>query len=102
MEGMELASFQIIGAVGGARSKITEALQLARQRKFTEAYRKIDEANHYLSEGHKNHVNLIQKEANGEKIPMSMLFIHAEDQFMTTYLLRDIAYEMVELWKATK
>ncbi len=53
MEGMELASFQIISSVGAARSCIIEAMKLGRQRKFTEAYKKIDEANEFLSEGHK-------------------------------------------------
>ncbi|MCT6562861.1 PTS lactose/cellobiose transporter subunit IIA, partial [Staphylococcus aureus] len=51
MEGMELASFQIISSVGAARSCIIEAMKLGRQRKFTEAYKKIDEANEFLSEG---------------------------------------------------
>ncbi|CAM4016116.1 PTS lactose/cellobiose transporter subunit IIA [Listeria booriae] len=102
MESMELASFQIISTVGGARSKITEALQCARQRNFTEAYQKIDEANEFLKEGHKNHVDLIQKEADGQEIPFSMLFMHAEDQFMSVYLLRDIAYEMIAMWKEIK
>lgn len=40
MEGMELASFQIISSVGAARSCIIEAMKLGRQRKFTEAYKK--------------------------------------------------------------
>lgn len=66
MEGMELASFQIISSVGAARSCIIEAMKLGRQRDFTEAYKKIDEANEFLSEGHKNHVQLIQKRQMAE------------------------------------
>ncbi|WP_099221739.1 PTS lactose/cellobiose transporter subunit IIA [Listeria costaricensis] len=102
MDGLELASFQIISAVGAARSSIIEAMQLARQRKFTEAYQKIDEANQFLSDGHKEHVKLIQQEADGDQVPFSLLFMHAEDQFMTTYSLRDVAYEMIALWKEMK
>lgn len=40
MEGMELASFQIISSVGAARSCIIEAMKFGRQRKFIEAYKK--------------------------------------------------------------
>ncbi|EPM8374837.1 PTS lactose/cellobiose transporter subunit IIA [Listeria monocytogenes] len=102
MEGMELASFQIISSVGAARSCIIEAMKFGRERKFTEAYKKIDEANEFLSEGHKNHVQLIQKEADGGDVQISILFMHAEDQFMTTYTLRDVAYEMIAIWKEMK
>ncbi len=99
---MELASFEIISSVGAARSCIIEAMQLARQGKFKIAYGKIDEANRYLSDGHKKHVELIQKESEGDEVPVSILFMHAEDQFMTTYSLRDVAYEMIAIWEELK
>lgn len=37
MDGLELVSFQIISAVGTARSMYVEAIQLAKEGKITEA-----------------------------------------------------------------
>ncbi len=99
MEGMELASFQIIASVGGARSSVMEALREAREGNFAEADAKIEEAGTFLAEAHKGHTGLIQKEAQGEQVPFSLLFMHAEDQLMTTITLRDIAVEMIEMHK---
>ncbi|MGL4953109.1 MAG: PTS lactose/cellobiose transporter subunit IIA [Culicoidibacterales bacterium] len=99
MEGMELASFQIIAAVGGARSSVMEALKDGREGNFEAAAEKLEEANQYLAEAHKGHTGLIQKEAQGEQLPFSLLFMHAEDQLMTTITLRDIALEMIEMYK---
>ncbi len=47
-------------------------------------------------------MQLIQKEADGGDVQISILFMHAEDQFMTTYTLRDVAYEMIAIWKEMK
>ncbi|EIA21002.1 PTS lactose/cellobiose transporter subunit IIA [Listeria fleischmannii] len=102
MDGIELASFEIISSVGAARSSIMEAMQFARQGQFKRAYEKIDEANAYLSDGHKKHVELIQKESSGDQITVTILFMHAEDQFMTTYSLRDVTYEMIAIWEELK
>ncbi|MGL5296592.1 MAG: PTS lactose/cellobiose transporter subunit IIA [Culicoidibacterales bacterium] len=99
MEGMELASFQIIAAVGGARSSVMEALREAREGNFETAEAKIEEAGTFLAEAHKGHTGLIQKEAQGEQLQFSLLFMHAEDQLMTTITLRDIAVEMIEMHK---
>ncbi|TCP30990.1 PTS system cellobiose-specific IIA component [Scopulibacillus darangshiensis] len=99
MKGLELASFQIISSVGTAKSLIMEALCLANEKKYDEAETKITEANKQLLEGHHGHVDLIQKEANGEEVPFSLLFMHAEDQLMTAMTLRDLAKEMIKMYK---
>lgn len=49
MEGMELASFQIISSVGAARSCIIEAMKFGRQRKFIEAYKKLTRLMNFLA-----------------------------------------------------
>lgn len=99
MEGLELASFQMISATGTARSCLMEALELARKKDFEEAKAKIEEADKHLTEGHHGHADLIQQEAKGEQVPFSLLFMHAEDQLMTTYLLRDMALEMLKMYE---
>lgn len=99
MEGMELVSFQIISAVGTARSLMMEALADAREGNYDAAAAKLEEANEHMGTGHHAHAGLIQKEAQGEQIEFSLLFMHAEDQLMTTLTLRDLVGEMIEMYK---
>ncbi|WP_317912859.1 PTS lactose/cellobiose transporter subunit IIA [Carnobacterium maltaromaticum] len=70
MDGLELIAFTIISTVGTAKSNVMESMSLARSGKFEEAEEK--------------------------NVELSLLFIHAEDQLMTTVCLRDVAVELIE------
>ena len=96
-EEMEYICFQLIANSGAAKSSFIEAIQLAKAGNLKEAKIKVEEAEDSLVEAHKIHSNLIQKEATGEKIGFSLLFMHAEDQMLTTETLKIMACEMVEM-----
>jgi PTS system cellobiose-specific IIA component len=76
-----------------------EALQAAKTSDFEQAEENLTEANQYFVEGHKVHASLIQKEAAGEAVEFSMLFIHAEDQLMSTETITTLVREMIEMYK---
>lgn len=99
MDEMESICFQIISNAGTARSLIIEALQEAREGNFEQVENKFNEANEYFTEAHKLHANLIQKEAKGEGVPFSLLFMHAEDQLMSTETIKHMAKEMIHLYE---
>lgn len=99
MDGNELVIFEMISHVGGARSSLMEALRFARQGSFTEAENKIKEASDLLSSGHKVHGQLVQKEASGEKVELSLLMVHAEDLMMTTEILKELVQEMLHMYR---
>lgn len=99
MEGTELLSFQIISNVGDAKSFLLEALRLAREEKFEEAEKLVNDAEESLEKAHKFHVKMIQGEAQGELVEVSLLLMHAEDQMMTTEMLKNIANEMILMHK---
>lgn len=42
------------------------------------------------------------REANGEKLQFNVLISHAQDYLMTTYTLKDIVAEIVNLYKLLK
>lgn len=67
MEGLELICFQIISNVGGARSCFINAIQEAKEGRFDEAEKMMDEGDQLFLEGHHAHAKLIQQEAGGEK-----------------------------------
>ena len=99
MEGLELISFQIISAVGTARSSYIEAIHGAKAVRFEEAEALIKQGQEIFIEGHHAHASLIQQEANGEPIPFTLLLMHAEDQLMSAEAFGILAEEFVAVYQ---
>ncbi|NBI07052.1 PTS lactose/cellobiose transporter subunit IIA [Senegalia massiliensis] len=95
MEGMELLNFQIISNVGDAKSYLHQALKASREEKFSEAEELIKNAEDSLGKAHEIHMDILQKETQGDDFKITLLLMHAEDQMMTTELLRDVTQEML-------
>ncbi|WP_416327597.1 PTS lactose/cellobiose transporter subunit IIA [[Eubacterium] hominis] len=96
MEGLELQCFQIISAVGMARSSYIEAIQEAKKGNFEQARDMVAEGEQSFLTGHEAHAKMIQQEASGEKVEPCLLLIHAEDQLMSAEAFKIIAEEMIE------
>ncbi len=95
MKGIEKVSFEIISNVGSARSSFMEAIQYAYQNEFTEARAKIEEGEKLRVKGHNAHFELIQNEAAGNSVEVSLILMHAEDQLMATETIKILAEEMI-------
>lgn len=95
MEGMELLNFQIISNVGDAKSSLFEALKVAREEKFEAAAMLIEKADESLGKAQEIHLQLLGQEAQDTPLEVSLLLMHAEDQMMTTEMLKYMAKEMV-------
>lgn len=102
MEGMELISFQIISAVGTARSMYIEAIEEAKKGNIEQARKLIEEGEEIFVEGHKAHAGLIQQEANGEAVIPQLLLVHAEDQLMSAEAFKIIATQFIDLYERLK
>jgi len=102
MENMEMISFELILHSGNARSLAMEAIILAKENNFIEADMKLEEAGAEIALAHKVQTSLIQKEANNEKIDVSILLIHAQDHLMTALTVKELASEFVDLYKRIK
>ncbi len=99
MEGLELISFQIISAVGSARSNYIEAISCARNGEYERAEELIKEGDELFVGGHKAHAELIQQEASGNKTEVQLLLVHAEDQLMAAESFGVLAKEFIEVYK---
>lgn len=99
MEGMELICFQIISAVGMARSSFIEAIEFAKT-DFEQAEAAMKEGDEYFLQGHHAHASLIQKEANNEKIDFSLILMHAEDQLMSAETFKILAQQFIDLYQS--
>lgn len=102
MNDLELVAFEIISNVGMGKSLAIEAIREARKENYEVADSKIEEAKEFLLQGHHAHANLIQKEANGEKVEFSLIIMHAEDQLISAETIKDLAIEIIEMHKDLK
>lgn len=102
MEEMELVSFQIISAVGTARSLYIEAIQEAKKGNFERAEELIKEGAAVFVQGHHAHFKLIQQEASGQAVIPTLMLMHAEDQLMSADSFKIIAEEFIEVYKNTR
>ncbi|WP_069366789.1 PTS lactose/cellobiose transporter subunit IIA [Salisediminibacterium beveridgei] len=94
---LEEISFQIILYAGNARSFSMEGIALAREKKFEEARKKIEDAESAFVEAHHFQTELLQTEANGEPITPSVLLVHAQDHLMTSMTVKELAAEIIFL-----
>ncbi len=99
MEKLELMSYQMISAVGTAKSNYVEAMRAAEKGDFDLADTMIKEGEEAFVNGHTAHASLIQKEASGEGVVPNVLLMHAEDQLMSAETIKLMAMEIIRLNK---
>ena len=99
MEDLELVSFQIISAVGMAKSSYVEAMRAAAAGDAARSEEKMKEGDRHYAQGHDAHMDLITKEANGEGVTPTVILMHAEDQMMAAETVRLMAEENIRLYQ---
>jgi len=95
MDGIELIAFNIISAVGEARSKLMQAIEISRDGQADEAEQLVAEANQLLTKGDQEHFKVITQESKDKNVDFSLLLVHAEDQLMAAEIIRDLAAQMI-------
>ncbi|NMM65769.1 PTS lactose/cellobiose transporter subunit IIA [Clostridium sp. P21] len=99
MDDINNIAFELILFAGNGRSNAMEAIQEAKKGNFERAEDLLKEATTELGKAHKFQTKLIQGEANGESNPVNILLVHAQDHLMTAMTVRDLAREIVELYR---
>lgn len=95
-------AFQIILYGGNGRSCAMEAIQCAKERNFEEATVLIKEAEQEINKAHKFQTELLQNEAQGTESELNLLLIHSQDHLMNAITVKDLANEMIDLYKEMK
>ena len=98
-EELELALFQIITAAGGSKSNYVAAMQEAKAGNFEAAEKLIAEGDEFQNQAHDPHSKLLTLEAQGEGGIVCLLLIHAEDQMMSCEVFKQMALEVIDLYK---
>lgn len=100
LEEMQTIAFQIIASVGGAKSCYIEAMRVSRDGDYEKAEALVAEGDEMLQSASVHHLGLIQKEAEGQELPFSLMLMHAEDQMLTTEVVKLMAEEIIVLRKS--
>ena len=95
----EMVSFGIIAHAGDARSYAFGALEAAKAGNFEEAEALLKQSNDAAVEAHHMQTELLVNEANGNKTPVDVLLVHAQDHLMTSMLAVELIKELITIYK---
>jgi len=98
-EKLQQIAFELILSSGDARTLVHEAFKKMREDQFNEADEKINAANDSIVQAHKAQTGLLQSYANGDKIEMEIIMVHAQDHLMTTITLKEVAAELLLMYQ---
>lgn len=96
---LQMVAFEIILNSGNARTIVHEAFAAMRNGRLEEAGELLTNANNEMLLAHRAQTNLLQEYASGESINVEIIMVHAQDHLMTTMTLREVALEMLEMYK---
>lgn len=97
---LEVVCFQIITAVGEARSSFIMAISEAKKGNFKEAQELIEKGNEVFATGHHIHVSLFTEgEVEKEFSKKHILLMHAEDQLMSAENFKILATEFIDVYR---
>lgn len=99
MEDINNIAFELILYAGNGRSDAMEAIGEAKKGNFDRADELLKFASKELGKSHDIQTKLIQNEASGNGNKLNILLVHAQDHFMNAMTVRDLAIEIIELYK---
>jgi len=91
----ETVIFEIILHAGNARAEAYDALRAAQAGDFAKAEAHLRQAEEEVGVAHKTQADIIQREAQGEKTDITLLFVHAQDHLMTAMAEKNLIENMV-------
>ena len=80
---------------GDGKSSAMEAIHAAKEGNFDLADEKIRAAE-------KSQTEMLTQEANGDSVEMSLLMVHGQDHLMTGMMFKDLAKELVDVYRTIK
>ena len=94
-----MIGFEIVAYAGDARSSLLEAIKCAKRGEFDKIDGLVRDAQENLNIAHAKQTEMLALEAQGKDLDIGFIMIHAQDHLMTTMLLKDIVYDICEIYK---
>lgn len=92
-------TMQLIINGGDAKSSAFEAISAAKSGNFDVAAAKLKQADAALAKAHDAQTGMLTDEANGKHAKVNLLMVHGQDHVMNAITFRDLAGEIVDLYK---
>lgn len=99
MNEFEMAIMNIIINAGDCKNHAYMALNYVNDGKYEDADKEMQLAEDALAKAHDGQTMFLHKEASGEKIDMSVLFVHSQDHLMTAITEKNLIEQIIELRK---
>ena len=99
MDEQEQIFINLIVNAGSARSSAIEAIQYAKAGDMEKANESLQQAKESVNEAHHSQTEMIQAEIRGEKTPLNLLMVHAQDHLMTSLVVIDLAQEFIDIYE---
>ncbi|EGO5016481.1 PTS lactose/cellobiose transporter subunit IIA [Enterococcus faecalis] len=91
---------QIMGLIihgGNAKSDAMEAITAGKEGDFDKANKLLKSSNDELKQAHRIQSFMLQQEAEGSPIELTLLTVHSQDHLMNAITTRDLAKEIIDL-----
>lgn len=98
MEELETLIFDLIVHSGNARGLLYEALDYAEQENYDQIEELMKQAETEMVRAHNIQSTLIQKDLQGKEA-ISLLLVHAQDQFMSTMTEQALIERLIKMQK---
>jgi len=99
---IETIMMELVVNGGNARSCSMQAIAAAREGKPDLARKLMKEADESIEKAHEFQTGILQAEASGEHLDMSLIMVHAQDHLMNAMTVRDLAKEFVKLYQTER
>lgn len=99
MNQLEMEIMNIIVNAGDAKNHAYGALTKANEGDYKGADEEMNLANKALGIAHDSQTSFLQREASGEKIDVSILFVHCQDHLMTAISEISLIERIIDLTK---
>ena len=96
---IETIAMELVGNAGEARSLAFEALAQAKNKNFEKAKELLEESKQASLKAHHIQTDLICQEADGNKVEIGLLMVHAQDHLMTSILARELITQIISLYE---
>jgi len=94
--------FKIILHAGNARAEAYDALRAAQAGDFAKAAAHLQQADAEVAVAHRTQADIIQKEAQGEPVAVTLLAVHAQDHLMTALSEKTLIEHMIAMHKTIR
>lgn len=84
---------------GEGKSNAIEAIEAAKAGNFELADAKLKAADEAIVQAHHAQTEMLTKEASGNHSEVTLLMVHGQDHLMTSMAFKDLAKEIVHLYK---